>query len=154
MEQYCCYLFSPLGKLKLTQCGETLVGIQVVSESEPEKEQATPLLTEACRQLKEYFAGYRKVFTLPLCPKGTTFQQKVWQALGQIPYGQTVTYGELAAKLGQPGAARAVGGACGANPLLVVIPCHRVCAARRRLGGFALGPALKEKLLTLEQLSL
>ena len=112
--------------------------------------QDTPLLLEAKRQLEEYFAGLRASFSLPLNPQGTAFQKKVWQQLEAIPYGQTRTYGQIAAAVGQPTASRAVGGANHNNPIAIVIPCHRVIGANGKLTGYAGGLDIKEKLLRLE----
>jgi len=109
------------------------------------------LLAEARAQLTQYFAGQRQRFDLPLEPQGTAFQQRVWAALQAIPYGHTTHYGALAAQLGKPGAARAVGGANGANPLPIIIPCHRVLAAGGALGGYSAGLDIKRKLLALER---
>jgi len=115
----------------------------------PEVDQAP--LAEAAGQLAEYATGQRAVFDLPLdLSLGTSFQQRVWQAARTIPYGQVVTYGELARMSGSPQAARAVGGALGSNPVPIVVPCHRVVAAKGALGGFSLGLPLKRALLTLE----
>ena len=108
-------------------------------------EQETPLLAEAKRQLEEYFAGLRASFSLPLNPQGTAFQKKVWQQLETIPYGQTRTYGQIAAAVGQPTASRAVGGANHNNPIAIVIPCHRVIGANGKLTGYAGGLDIKEK---------
>ena len=102
------------------------------------------------RQLEEYFRGQRQKFNLPLAPSGTAFQQRVWRALQDIPYGQTESYGDLARRLGKPKASRAVGSANGANPIPIVIPCHRVIASNGGLGGYAGGLALKRQLLKLE----
>ncbi|MGI6315176.1 MAG: methylated-DNA--[protein]-cysteine S-methyltransferase [Christensenellales bacterium] len=110
----------------------------------------TPLLREAGRQLAAYFSGSLRRFTLPLAPKGTPFQTRVWRLLGEIPYGETRAYGEIAAALGRPSAARAVGGACHANPLPLLIPCHRV-TAKGGPGGYAPGPEMKIALLALEK---
>jgi methylated-DNA-[protein]-cysteine S-methyltransferase len=112
-----------------------------------------PLLGEAARQLGEYFAGVRRAFDLPLDLRGTPFQLRVWNALLRIPYGETRTYGQLAAALGQPGAARAVGAANGANPVGIIVPCHRVVAAGGGLGGFGGGLDRKRFLLALESAS-
>lgn len=113
----------------------------------------TLLSREAARQLTEYAAGERQQFDLPLFPVGTPFQQRVWALLRQIPWGESCTYGQLAARLGMPGASRAVGNAVGANPIPILIPCHRVLAAGERLGGFRLGAELKRELLRLEGIS-
>lgn len=105
---------------------------------------------EPLQQLAEYFAGGRQNFSLPLRLTGSDFQQRVWQALRQIPFGEAISYGELARSLGRPGAARAVGGANGANPIPIVIPCHRVIASHGGLGGFSGGLDAKRWLLAHE----
>lgn len=110
-----------------------------------------PLLVQAETQLIEYFCGKRRDFTLPLAACGTPFQQAVWNALQQIPYGETITYGQLAKMIDRPNAARAVGGGCNKNPIAIVIPCHRVIGANGTLTGFAGGITIKERLLWLEQ---
>jgi O-6-methylguanine DNA methyltransferase len=107
------------------------------------------LLPEVARQLEDYVAGRRECFDVALDERGTAFQRQVWAALRRIPFGRTVTYGELAEQLGRPGAARAVGTANGSNPIPIVTPCHRV-VARDGLGGFAGGLELKRRLLGLE----
>ena len=111
----------------------------------------TELILECKKQLEEYFAGKRKTFDLPLVPKGTEFQQKVWKALQEIPYGETRTYGEIAAAIGNPKAARAVGMANNKNPIGIIIPCHRVVGANGKLVGYAGGMEKKEFLLELER---
>lgn len=111
-------------------------------------------LDEPCRQLDEYFAGRRQRFELPLAPRGTAFQQAVWQALQRIAYGQTSSYSALAAQIGRPRAVRAVGAANGANPLAIVIPCHRVIGRDGSLTGYAGGLPRKALLLRLEGVSL
>ena len=98
----------------------------------------------------EYFAGARRVFTVPLAPAGTPFQRLVWDALREIPYGATATYGEIAARIGRPGAARAVGSANHHNPLSIFVPCHRVLGANGALTGYAGGLEAKRKLLAIE----
>lgn len=108
------------------------------------------VLRSASRQLEEYFAAKRRRFDLPLAPRGTPFQMSVWAALDHIPYGETITYGELAAAVGRPAAFRAVGQANGANPLPIFFPCHRVVAAGGRLGGYGGGLDMKRSLLALE----
>ena len=114
-----------------------------------------PLLAEAARQLSAYFEGELTEFDLPLAPAGTPFQHKVWQELREIGYGQTASYGEIAARLGMsPGASRAVGAANGRNPIGIVIPCHRVVGAKGLLSGYAGGVERKQLLLRLEQSSL
>jgi methylated-DNA-[protein]-cysteine S-methyltransferase len=107
----------------------------------------TPLLREACRQLQAYFDGERDRFDLPLAPRGTAFRQRVWHALREIPAGETRSYGDLARRLGS--AARAIGQANGANPIPILIPCHRVIGANGAIGGYsgAAGPDTKRYLL-------
>lgn len=100
-----------------------------------ENQGSSPVLERAAAQLVEYFLGERRVFDLPLAPEGTAFQQRAWQALSAIPFGETRSYGELAARIDS--VPRAVGGACGANPIPVIIPCHRVLAAQGRPGGYS-----------------
>jgi methylated-DNA-[protein]-cysteine S-methyltransferase len=102
------------------------------------------------RELVEYLAGARRKFDFPIDLRGTPFEMEVWTALQNIPYGSTVTYGELATRLGRPGAARAVGSANGRNPIPIVVPCHRVIAAGGKLGGYGGGLTLKRQLLDLE----
>lgn len=107
-------------------------------------------LDDACRQLDEYFAGQRRRFELRLAPRGTAFQLAVWQALQCIPYGHTCSYSELAGQIGRPQAVRAVGAANGANPLSIVVPCHRVIGRNGSLTGYAGGLPRKQLLLQLE----
>lgn len=143
---------SPLGPLTLVEEDGALVQLAFDGYTVLESEEVdSPLLREAERQLASYFAGQLQVFSLPLCTKGTPFQEKVWCALQKIPYGETRTYGELAAMIGQPTAARAVGGANHRNPLAIIIPCHRVVAAHGGLGGYGGGLDKKQWLLALEE---
>ena len=109
----------------------------------------TDLLKKAGEQLMEYFSGKRKTFDLPLAPSGTEFQKKVWKALCQIPYGETRSYGEIAAQIGNPKACRAVGGANNKNPIMIFIPCHRVIGADGSLVGFGGGIDAKKFMLNL-----
>ena len=102
---------------------------------------------EAAEQLRQYFSGERTAFELRLSPQGTEFQRRVWRELERIPYGKTISYGELARRLGNPNASRAVGSANGANPLPIVVPCHRVIGANGSLTGFTAGVGVKAKLL-------
>ena len=116
-----------------------------------ERDDADPLLREASRQLAAYFAGTGRAFDLPLAPSGSDFQQRVWAELRRIDYGETATYGEVAARLGLTGhAARAVGAANGRNPIPIVIPCHRVVGAKGVLTGYGGGLERKRRLLALE----
>lgn len=109
-----------------------------------------PILRETARQLADYFAGKRHAFDLPLAPRGTAFQCAVWQALATIPFGQTISYTEMASRVGKPTATRAVGAANGRNPLPIVLPCHRVIGADGSLTGFGGGLPTKRFLLQLE----
>jgi len=122
---------SPVGALTLSEEDGAIVA---VDWGWGRDQQATPLLERARAQLEAYFDGAARAFDLPFRPRGTPFQQRVWQAMRAIPYGRTETYGELAARSG--GIARAVGTACGANPIPILIPCHRV-VARGGLGGYS-----------------
>lgn len=108
-------------------------------------------LDEVIRQLTAYFQGQRRTFDVPLAPQGTAFQTEVWQALQQIPYGETLSYGALARQLGRPRAMRAVGLANGSNPISIVIPCHRVIGSTGALVGYGGGLAIKQALLALER---
>ncbi len=146
---------SPVGRLLLAGDGDSL--IQVCFQSGPHPRQpaddwiaAAAPFRLAIRQLGEYFAGERRRFELPLAPQGTEFQRRVWRALTEIPYGKTVSYGELARRIGKPSAPRAVGLANGANPLPIIVPCHRVIGADGSLTGFGGGLPIKRKLLALE----
>ena len=111
---------------------------------------ATGPALRLARELKEYLAGVRRDFTVPVALTGTEFQLRVWKALLEVPYGKTVTYGELARRIGRPRAARAVGGAVGANPIPIVIPCHRVVPKTGGIGNYGPGPHWKRELLRLE----
>jgi methylated-DNA-[protein]-cysteine S-methyltransferase len=116
----------------------------------PNVDQQHPILVEAERQLSDYFAGKRTQFELPLEPRGTEFQKKVWRHLRRIPFGKTRSYGDIARTVGSPRASRAVGAACGKNPLSIVVPCHRVVGANGALTGFGGGLETKAELLALE----
>lgn len=148
---------TPLCPIRLTSDGTALTGVYLLPDHRhaPEPTAAwhktsLPLFTEAQAQLEAYFRGERTGFTLPLAAQGTAFQKRVWAELAQIPYGQTLSYGELAARLGNPKASRAVGLANGRNPLSIVVPCHRVIGASGKLTGYGGGLARKEALLALE----
>jgi len=110
----------------------------------------TPVICQAFQELEEYFAGTRKTFTVPLEPRGTPFRMRVWKELYKVKYGETMTYGELAKRVGSPNASRAVGGAMHNNPLSIFYPCHRVIGSNGSLTGFGGGVPMKEKLLKLE----
>ncbi len=114
------------------------------------REEGFPLFRELRRQLEAYAAGELRAFDLPLAPRGTPFRRAVWEILRGIPYGETLSYGELARRAGRPGAGRAVGGAMGANPILLIQPCHRVIGSDGTLRGFGAGVDLKAALLAFE----
>lgn len=150
----CAILKTPIGRLVIKENGTAVTAIRMAQEKEEvskAQEKEAPLLRDIKNQLQEYFNGQRRCFDLPLQPAGTTFQQKVWQALRQIPYGETRSYKELADMIGNPKACRAVGGANNKNPILILIPCHRVIGTDGSLTGFAAGLSAKKYLLELEQ---
>lgn len=140
----------PVGIAEQEDCVTDLFfGSQLPAGEYIQKE--TPLLADAAQQLEEYLNGARRAISLPLCPAGTDFQRAVWRALGDIPYGKVVTYGDIARAVGRPSAVRAVGGANHRNPISIFIPCHRVIGADGSLTGYGGGLAVKEKLLQLER---
>ena len=148
---------SPLGVLTVTAQEDSVCSIGLAKDDSGEaatENAGCEVLRQAARELKEYFAGERTEFTFPIWAEGTPFQQKVWQALREIPYGQTRAYGEIAGLIGQAKASRAVGMACNRNPIMIAVPCHRVVGAKGALVGYAYGTDTKQKLLTLEQESL
>lgn len=141
---------SPIGPLTLadeTDCG-ALTAIRFGDEGGAD---GSEVLVRAQRQLEEYFRGERTRFDLPLQPKGTPFQLAVWQALTEIPYGETASYGDVARAVGRPKAFRAVGMANHCNPIPIIVPCHRVIGSDGRLTGYAGGLEIKRALLELEQ---
>lgn len=154
---------SPVGALLLTGDGAHLTGLfferhKAGIDDRPDAARAghrsddDPILVETERQLREYFALERTTFDLPLAPLGTAFQQRVWTALLDVPYGRTASYGQIAARLGLlPGASRAVGLANGSNPISIVVPCHRIIGSDGSLTGYGGGLDRKRFLLDLEQ---
>ena len=147
------YLDTPIGQLLIAADNAIrFIGFPN-KESRPQpgwKESRKGLVGEAIRQLNEYFAGQRSDFDLPVEPAGTPFQKRVWSLLQEIPFGTTISYGELARRAGNPQASRAVGAANGKNPIPIVIPCHRVIGANGKLTGFGGGLPTKQALLALE----
>jgi len=141
---------SPIGRLLLAADDAGVCEIRLMQAEEKIQETRCELLEQAAQELCEYFFGQRKVFSFPLSMHGTAFERKVWRALLDIPFGEVRSYGQLAAAMGRPTGARAVGGACARNPLLIVVPCHRVIAASGALTGFAAGMRAKRVLLALE----
>lgn len=145
------YLDTPIGRLRLVSNGASLVRIEFEGRHGSDGEQGSDSVLEAtAAQLEEYFAGQRRRFSLPLGASGTHFQQQVWDALVDIPYGQRCSYGDIANRIGNRKAVRAVGAANGRNPIPIVVPCHRVVGSNGKLTGFAGGLSVKEKLLELE----
>ncbi|QPP05503.1 methylated-DNA--[protein]-cysteine S-methyltransferase [Streptomyces bathyalis] len=146
---------SPLGALTLVADGDALTGVYFENHRRgPSPDELGPRdaagFDEALRQLEEYFAGERQSFDLPLAPRGEPFQQRVWELLKKIPYGETRSYGVLARELGDRALAQAVGAANGRNPISVIVPCHRVVGADGALTGYAGGLERKRLLLELE----
>ena len=156
---YTWYYHSPIGILKISAEEECITGLsletqeglqEIVSETPP-----TALLQEACTQLTEYFAGERTSFSLPIAyPHGTPFQHSVWNALRDIPYGETRSYEDIAVAIGNPKAVRAIGQANTRNPILLLVPCHRVINKNGTIGGFGCGVEVKKQLLQLEGIEL
>ena len=148
---YISTISSPVGPLTLESDGQAITGLYFQRRDGGLPGEQLPLHCQAAAQLAEYFAGRRKTFSLPLAPRGTEFQRLVWQALLTIPYGETRSYGEIAAAVGRPRACRAVGMANHRNPISILIPCHRVIGSGGALVGYGGGLAIKEALLRLER---
>jgi methylated-DNA-[protein]-cysteine S-methyltransferase len=150
-------IYSPVGPLHLAATDAGLTHLlftsepNAVKEAEITGEAAARILDAAERQLEEYFERKRREFDIPLAPEGTEFQLQVWNALQEIPYGRTISYGELAERLGNHDTVRAVGAANGANPVAIIIPCHRVIGADGKLTGYGGGLHRKKRLLELEK---
>ncbi|MCP4005963.1 MAG: methylated-DNA--[protein]-cysteine S-methyltransferase [bacterium] len=155
---------SPIGVLRIAVTENALVCVDLPRSAglgfagwlkrvlpEAQRVEWLPMLDKVEQEFEDYFAGRRRVFDIPLQRIGTEFQRRVWAALEAIPFGETRSYGEIAKQIGQPGASRAVGLANGANPLPIVIPCHRVIAAHGKLGGYGGGLDAKRRLLALEK---
>lgn len=158
MTTYYTYIESPIGELLLTADGDALTGVYMnehkngVGLGADWIAQETPIISDAKRQLGEYFTGTRKTFDLVVTPpSGTPFQHTVWRELRNIPYGETITYGELARRVGDANASRAVGAANGRNPVSIIVPCHRVIGASGKLTGYAGGESRKAFLLAHER---
>lgn len=147
-------LQSPIGTLSITANDQGLTEIRFAHQSiadRPKRPQVNAVIDRAVSQLQSYFAGNLKVFDVPLSPPGTGFQKKVWLALQQVEYGKTTSYGQIAANIGKPTAARAVGAANGKNPLPIIVPCHRVIGRDGSLTGFTGGLDIKRWLLDHER---
>ncbi|NLX82227.1 MAG: methylated-DNA--[protein]-cysteine S-methyltransferase [Clostridiales bacterium] len=142
---------SPLGYLLAVEEDGALTALDFVQAEDQDARDLSPVLLLTEKQLGEYFAGLREKFEVPLQLKGSDFQKKVWASLLDIPYGQTRTYGQIAAQIGQPKASRAVGQANNRNPIAIIVPCHRVVGADGALTGYGGGLARKEALLMIER---
>lgn len=153
---YTYHYSSPIGILEMKEENGYIIGVRLLTEKEESAKMefqlpATPLLQQAHTQLTEYFAGERTTFTLPIkYPYGTPFQHSVWNALRDIPYGETRSYEDIAVAIGNPKAVRAIGQANTRNPILLLVPCHRVINKNGTIGGFGCGVEVKKKLLQLE----
>ena len=147
---------SPFGRLRLISNGTALTSLllpsQVTTDAHDHNSSAdVPCLQEACRQLQAFFGGELRSFDLPLAPSyGTGFQRRVWEELCRLPFGTTINYSRLAARIGRPKAVRAVGAANGRNPIPIIVPCHRVIGSNGSLTGYAGGTDMKRQLLELE----
>ena len=147
---------SPIGPLTLAMDDSGLRQINFAQNGRPAaidcyRGHDAFIFSNTIRQLRAYFSGELEAFDLPLAPQGTRFQQRVWAELCKIPYGETISYGELARRIGNPNASRAVGLANGSNPIPIVIPCHRVIGSNGKLTGYGGGLHIKEKLLAIER---
>ena len=145
------YMDTPVGAMLLCAEKGSLVRAEFAQAKGEDMQGDDPVLLEAQRQLEEYFAGSRRVFSIPVTLCGTPFQMRVWEEMVKIPYGQTASYGQIAERIGKIGAARAVGMACNKNPLCILYPCHRVVGAKGQLVGYASGTDKKAFLLEMEQ---
>lgn len=150
-----CIVRSPVGRILLAGNARALTHLSFQDGRHPTDPDPRWLYAEKpfqrpIRQLEEYFSGKRKTFTITLAPQGTRFQQRVWQALRAIPYGRTLSYGQIAKAIGQPTASRAVGAANGQNPISIIVPCHRVIGSNGNLVGYGGGLSIKETLLAHE----
>jgi methylated-DNA-[protein]-cysteine S-methyltransferase len=143
-------LDTPIGRIVLESDGDVLIGLRLPNAAEHgRRDEESPVLKEAAKQLEEYFAGERTDFDLRMELDGTPFQRAVWAELSRIPYGETISYGELARRVGRPRGPRAVGQANGRNPIAIIVPCHRVLASNG-IGGYGGGLPVKRALLALE----
>ena len=158
MKQYCCYQ-SPIGQLLLVGADGVLEELHFANSPAQEKivddcQHYQAGFANVIQQLSEYFSGSRQEFDLTISPKGTVFQQRIWQELQKIPFGRTASYGDIARRVGNPKASRAVGMANSKNPIPIIVPCHRVIGKDGSLTGFGGGLEIKKQLLKLEKVSL
>lgn len=146
------YYKSPIGVLEIICEKDALISLKLV-ENIDKSDSETALIKEIKTQLYEYFSGKRKIFDIKLKTKGTEFQKCVWKELRKISYGKTKSYSEIAVAVGNKNTQRAIGSACNKNPIMIIIPCHRVISKNGELGGFAYGNSIKQKLLEIENLA-
>lgn len=144
------YIDTEIGRLYLAEENGCIVMLTSGQAPETDTLGESPLLRQAAAEVAEYLTGKRREFTVPVKAKGTPFQEKVWVALQRIPFGETRSYGQIAQEVGSSKGSRAVGMACNRNPILLLIPCHRVVGSTGKLVGFAAGLPVKERLLKLE----
>lgn len=147
------YYHTPAGLLRISENGAAITHILWIDGWQERRPSAslTPLLKQVILELNEYFAGRRRTFDLPLAPEGTEYQMRTWQALREIPYGETRSYKQIAEAIGSPSGARSVGTANNRNPISILIPCHRVIGSTGRMVGYAGGSDAKRQLLNLER---
>jgi methylated-DNA-[protein]-cysteine S-methyltransferase len=140
---------SPIGRIELVSDGTAVTSLTIERGGalpfDEEPERSNPVLEQAASQLAEYFAGGRQEFDVPVTTRGTQFQRDVWQVLAQLPYGTSISYGELGRATGRATAGRAIGGAVGANPVPIIVPCHRVLASNGRITGYSGGEGIPTK---------
>lgn len=148
---FTCTIDSPMGKIIATTDQNGITNLDFIDEATEHINSNHPFLLQLEKELMEYFEQKRKIFTLPLNPKGTPFQLGVWETLKTIPYGETLSYASEAEKFGNSKAVRAVANANGKNPISILIPCHRVISSSGKIGGYSGGVEKKEFLLALEQ---
>lgn len=144
---------SPLGQIKIRSNGKALLELKFTEEPLTEGDLMDPILEQTRTELREYFDGTRKEFSVNISQNGTPFQKRIWEELVRIPYGETISYGELARRAGSPTASRAAGSANGRNGIAILVPCHRVIQSDHKIGGYASGPLHKSFLLDLEKAS-
>ena len=151
MKMYKSYYKSPLGPIEIVGARDSILSLDFVEEALAEDVDLPFCLKTCLKQIDEYFSGKRKEFLLKLDPQGTNFQKLVWHQLNKIPFGELVSYGEIASVIGKPKAGRAVGSANGRNPIAIIIPCHRVIGSDGRLTGYGGGLWRKEWLIRHEK---
>ncbi|MCL1943616.1 MAG: methylated-DNA--[protein]-cysteine S-methyltransferase [Candidatus Azobacteroides sp.] len=150
---YTHYISSPVGTLEITSDDTSVCRLVPVENAGKNtgSDKIPEVMQQCVKELNEYFSGKLKKFTVPVCQKGTTYQQKIWNELQKIPYGTTISYARLAEKTDHPKAYRAAGTANGKNKIIIIIPCHRVINSDGKSGGYAFGPEMKQFLLDLEK---